>query len=72
MESTRGVGAKEASPVDKLRLVEYYLGVAFNQMKDKTFLLQWAYCSCILRQFGMEMAKTAFAPMAHNVKKLFP
>lgn len=49
--------------------LKYYFGVCFKRIGNIILLLQLAYCSCILGQFGIEMARAGLTPIVENVKE---
>lgn len=54
-----------------LEELKHHLGVSFKRMRNAMFLSQSAYCSHILKPFGMEIVKRMSSSMVENIRELF-
>lgn len=55
-----------------LRDLNYYLRASFKRIGSTMFLMQPAYCSSILKQFGMGIEKTLSSLAVESIEELLP
>lgn len=49
----------------------FYLGFSSKSIQNSTLLSQAAYCSPVLKQFGMELTRMTSTPIVENIKEYF-